>query len=291
LEISKNMKIQDIENLEITLLLDAMYQRYGYDFRDYARASVERRARQFMIKTGYKSISEMIPALLHDELFFQTLVREFSITVTEMFRDPSVYRVLKEKVFPVLKTYPFIKIWHAGCATGEEVYSLAILLKENGLYDRATIFATDFNDEALEKAKQGIYNLENVKQCTQNYQKAGGSESFSQYYHAKYDSIVIDKSLQKKITFANHNLVTDHSFGEMHLILCRNVLIYFNKTLQNRALNLFDDSLVPGGFLCLGNKESLLFWEKGKKYKSIEDSSKIFQKKYLPERLNMSNEK
>jgi len=284
------MRKSEIENLEITLLLDAMYERYGYDFRDYARASVERRARQFLVKSGLNSISEMIPALLHDESFFQALVRDFSITVTEMFRDPQVYRMLIEKVIPVLNTYPFIKIWHAGCATGEEVYSLAILLKEQGVYDRATIFATDFNDEALEKAKQGIYHLENIKQCTLNYQKGGGTESFSQYYHAKYDSIAMDKSLRKKITFANHNLVTDQSFGEMHLILCRNVLIYFNKTLQNRALDIFNESLVPGGFLCLGNKESLLFWDKDKNYESVEDSAKIFQKKYVRDRLNKTNE-
>ncbi len=283
------MKKNEIENLELTLLLEAMYLRYGYDFRDYARASVERRAKQFYIRAGLTSISEMIPLLLHDEAFFQALIRDFSITVTEMFRDPGVYKVIKEKVFPILQTYPYIKIWHAGCATGEEVYSLAILLMESGLFKRATIFATDFNDEALEKAKQGIYHLENIKQCTLNYQKGGGSESFSQYYQAKYDSIVMDKTLRKNITFANHNLVTDQSFGEMHLILCRNVLIYFNKTLQNRALNLFNDSLVPGGFLCLGNKESLLFWDQEKGYKSVEDSSKIFQKKYIPERLNEIN--
>lgn len=275
------MHKNNIEYLEITLLLEAMYKRYGYDFRDYSRASVERRARHFIAKAGYKSISEMIPLLLNDETFFQTLVREFSITVTEMFRDPLVYKAIKEKVFPVIETYPFIKIWHAGCATGEEVYSLAILMKENGLYERATIFATDFNDEALEKARQGIYHVDNIKQCTQNYQKGGGAESFSQYYHAKYDSIAIDNSLKKKITFANHNLVTDHSFGEMNLILCRNVLIYFNKGLQNRALQLFDDSLMPGGFLCLGNKESLLFWDERKRYETISDSAKIFRKKYM----------
>jgi chemotaxis protein methyltransferase CheR len=283
------MNKNEIEELELRLLLDAMYHRYGYDFRDYARASVERRARQFFIKAGLNTISEMIPLLLHNESYFQTLIREFSITVTEMFRDPGVYQVIKEKVFPVLKTYPYIKIWHAGCATGEEVYSLAILLQEAGLYKRATIFATDFNDEALETAKQGIYHLENIKQCTINYQKGGGSESFSQYYQAQYDSIVMEKSLRKNITFANHNLVTDQSFGEMHLILCRNVLIYFNKTLQNRALDLFDDSLTAGGFLCLGNKESLLFWDKEKHYEPVEDSSRIFQKKYLPERLNTTN--
>ena len=274
------MKSIEIENLEINLLLDAIYQRYGYDFRNYARASVERRARQFLVKSGCNSISELIPRLLHDESFFAELVREFSITVTEMFRDPSVYRTLKERVFPLLNTYPFFKIWHAGCATGEEVYSLAILLKEEGLYKRATIFATDFNDWALEQAKQGIYSIDNIKKCTSNYQKAGGTNSFSEYYHAKYDSIVIDKSLRKNVTFANHNLVIDGIFSEMHLILCRNVLIYFDKTLQNRVLNLFNGSLVYGGFLCLGNKESLLFSDIQDKFDPVEERERIYQKKY-----------
>lgn len=271
----------EIENIEISLLLEAMYQRYGYDFRDYARASIDRRVRQFAIKSGIKSISEMIPSLLHDESFFQTLIREFSITVTEMFRDPKVYLVLKEKVFPILKTFPFIKIWHAGCATGEEVYSLAILLSEAGLSKKATIFATDFNDDALATAKQGIYPIENIKQSTLNYQKAGGSKSFSDYYHAKYDSISIANSLKKNITFANHNLVIDQTFSEMHLILCRNVLIYFNKTLQERVFNLFDDSLVNGGFLCLGSKESLLFTSIQDKFVSVDNKEKIYQKRYL----------
>ena len=275
----------EIENIEISLLLEATYNRYGYDFRDYARASIERRVRQFAIKSGIKSISEMIPILLYNESFFQTLVREFSITVTEMFRDPKVYHVLKEKVFPILKTYPFIKIWHAGCATGEEVYSLAILLMEAGLYKKSTIFATDFNDEALATAKQGIYPTENIKQSTLNYQKAGGLESFSDYYHAKYDSISIDNKLKKNITFANHNLVIDQTFSEMHLILCRNVLIYFNKTLQDKVFYLFDNSLVSGGFLCLGSKESLLYSGIQGKFEPVDEKEKIYQKTYLGNRI------
>jgi chemotaxis protein methyltransferase CheR len=275
------MKKSDLENIELNLLMEAMQMRYGYDFRHYARASVGRRAKQFSVRNGYKSISEMIPLLLNNESFFEKLVKEFSITVTELFRDPFVYHKLSESVFASLKTYPFIKIWHAGCATGEEVYSLAILLKEKGLYDHSRIYATDFNDEALEVAKQGIYSIDNVKQYTTNYQKAGGSHSFSEYYNAQYDSVSIDKSLKKNITFANHNLVTDGVFGEMHLILCRNVLIYFDNVLQNRVLNLIHDSLVNSGFLCIGKMESLLFSDVEKKFDLIEDKEKIYQKKSL----------
>ncbi len=196
-----------------------------------------------------------------------------------MFRDPFVYRSIREKVVPFLKTYPFVKIWYAGCATGEEAYSLAILLQEEGLYERTTIFATDFNDEALEKAKEGIYALDNVQQFTKNYQHAGGTGSFSNYYHAEYESMAINRSLKKKITFANHNLVTDEVFGEMHMIFCRNVLIYFDKKLQNRVLNLFTESLVNGGFLCLGAKENLQFTDVNSYYKPIDKKGKIYQRK------------
>ena len=274
------MKRTDLDNIELTLLLDAMYQRYGYDFRHYARTSVERRARHVVLKNGFKHISECIPLVLNDESFFESLVKEFSITVTELFRDPIVYRRLIESVFPKLKTYPFIRVWHAGCATGEEVYSLAILLKENGLYEKSRIYGTDFNDSALETSKQGIYRLENVKQFISNYQKAGGAHSFSDYYNAKYDSIAIDKSVKKNITFANHNLVSDGVFGEMNLIFCRNVLIYFDKKLQNHVLNLICDSLVIGGFLCLGTMESLSFSSVENKFELIADKEKIYQKKY-----------
>lgn len=272
------MKIQEIENIEISLLLQAIYERYGYDFRDYARATVERRSRLFAKTAGLKSISEIIPKIMKDELFFEKLVKEFSITVTELFRDPSSYRELKLKVFPILKTYPFIKIWHAGCATGEEVYSLAILLKQEGLYEKATIYATDFNDEALEIAKNGIYSIDNMKQCTANYLSTGGSDALSDYYFAKHDSVIFDKSLRKNVMFANHNLTTDGIFGEMHLIMCKNVLIYFNKTLQNKVLNLFSNSLIHNGYLCLGSKESILFSEVEKKFEYVDKNEKIYRK-------------
>ena len=277
------MKQNEIENIEVSLLLQAIYDRYGYDFRHYARASVERRARYVMSLERLNSISEMIPLLLRDESFFGRLVQHFSITVTELFRDPFVYRALKERVFPILRTYPFIKIWHAGGATGEEVYSLAILLKESGLYDRSTIFCTDFNDEALSAGKQGIYNIENIKGATLNYQYSGGECSLSEYYHAKYESVSMDKSLRKKITFANHNLVSDGVFGEMHLVLCRNVMIYFDTVLQNRVLNLFSDSLINGGFLCLGTKESLRFSEVEMRFDAFSEKEKIYRKRYIDE--------
>ncbi len=273
------MKSFEIENIEINLLLEAIFQRYGHDFRCYARASIERRVRQFLPESGCETISGMIQKLMRDETFFEKIIKTFSITVTEMFRDPEVYRSIRKNVVPFLKTNPFVRIWIAGCATGEEAYSLAILLQEEGLYDRATIFATDFNDASLDKAREGIYPLGNAKQFTTNYQQAGGHASFSEYYHAKYESMAINKSLKKRITFANHNLVVDGVFGEMQLILCRNVLIYFGKSLQDRVLNLFFESLVPGGILCLGNKESLLFSDVKERFKTIDDKMKLYKKK------------
>jgi len=275
------VKKTDIENMEITLLLEAMFMRFGYDFRHYSRASIERRVRQFQGKSGGSRISEMIPKLFYDESFFEVFVREFSITVTDMFRDPFVYLSIRKNVVPILKTYPFVKIWHAGCATGEEAYSLAIVLKEEGVYDRTTLFATDFNDAALDVAKKGIYALDDARKFTANYQAAGGRSSFSEYYHARYQAMALNKALAENITFANHNLVTDSVFGEMHLIICRNVLIYFDKALQDRVLNLFCDSLVHGGILCLGTKESLKFSTVGNRFQTIDEDARIYRKKAL----------
>ncbi|MEE8326924.1 MAG: protein-glutamate O-methyltransferase CheR [candidate division NC10 bacterium] len=272
------MKDAEIEQVEIDLLLEAVYRRYGYDFRSYARASIERRTRQFLSGAGCKSVSEMIPRVLHDEEFFSRLVRYFSISVTEMFRDPPVYRAVREKVIPLLKTWPNFKIWHAGCATGEEVYSLAIVLKEEGIYDRATIYATDFNDESLERAREGIFKMEKMQEFTRNYQQVGGKASFAKYYHARYDAVTIDNSLKERITFANHNLATDSAFSEVHLIFCRNVLIYFNRELQNQALGLFTESLVHGGFLCLGTKEDLQFTNAKDRYEIMDDKARIYKK-------------
>ena len=267
------------ERIEIELLLEAIYRRYGYDFRSYARASIERRTRQFLSSTGCTTVSQMIPLVMHDEEFFSRLARYYSISVTEMFRDPFVYRSVRENIIPILRTWPHFKVWHAGCATGEEVYSLAIVLKEENIYERATIYATDFNDEALEKSREGVYSIEKVQEATRNYQQAGGKEPFSEYYHARYGAAVMDGALKKRITFSLHNLVSDHVFGEMHVVFCRNVLIYFNRELQNRALGLFTESLVHGGFLCLGTKEDLQFTSESEHYDIVDAKAKIYRKK------------
>jgi chemotaxis protein methyltransferase CheR len=272
------MRKEEIEDIEVELFLDAVHKRYGQDFRNYSRVSMKRRIRGLLAKSNRGTISEMIPALLHDESFFETLVYDLSVTVTHMFRDPPFFTTLRERIIPYLKTYPFVKIWHAGCATGEEVYSLAIVLMEEGFYDRTTIFATDFNDLALSRAREGIYPLEMMREYTANYQRAGGTGSFAQYYHAGYDAAVLDSSLKQNITFANHNLVTDSIFSEVHLIVCRNVLIYFDRTLQNKVLKLFRDSLARGGVLALGSKESMQFSEVADDFRTLSQEWKIYQK-------------
>ncbi len=273
------MNSQEIEKIELELFLEAIFQRYGYDFRHYARASASRRARHILAGTGYHHLSELIPLLLRDEAFAEKAIFQFSITVTEMFRDPDFYRAVRQTVTPYLETYPFIKIWVAGCATGEEVYSLAILLKEEGLYDRATIYATDFNETALKKAAEGIYPLKDVQQHTQNYQKAGGTHSFSDYYHAEYNSAIMDASLKTNITFAHHNLVSDSVFSEVQVVFCRNVLIYFDRSLQNWVLNTLTNSLSRGGFLCLGTKEALEFSSVYDQFKAVNLEERIYQKR------------
>jgi chemotaxis protein methyltransferase CheR len=273
------MNSNEIEKIELELFLESIFQRYGYDFRHYARASASRRARHILAGTGYRHLSELIPLLLRDEAFAEKAIFQFSITVTEMFRDPDFYRAVRQTVTPYLETYPFIKIWVAGCATGEEVYSLAILLKEEGLYDRATIYATDFNETALKKAAEGIYPLKDVQQHTLNYQKAGGMHSFSDYYHAEYNSAIMDASLKTNITFAHHNLVSDSVFSEVQVVFCRNVLIYFDRSLQNWVLNTLSNSLSRGGFLCLGTKEALEFSSVYDQFKAVNLEERIYQKR------------
>ena len=276
------MKDDEIETIEIDLLLEAIFRRCGYDFRSYARASVDRRVRQFLSGSGCKTISEMVQRLMHDAEFLSRLVQYFSISVTEMFRDPFVYRAVREKVVPLLRTYPFFNVWHAGCATGEEVYSLAIVLAEENLLKRATLYATDINDEALDRAREGIYPLDKMRESTQNYHDAGGRAPFSEYYHARYGSAVMGGGLKERIAFANHNLVGDGVFGEMQLVICRNVLIYFNGELQNRVLRLITDSLARGGFLCLGTKEDLQFTDAAACYETIDRKARLFRKKAGP---------
>ena len=273
------MKDVETENIEIALILEAIHSKYGYDFREYARASVKRRIMRRFALSGVASLGEMQHRLLHDAAFFEQVLLDLSINVTEMFRDPAFYLAIRQEVIPILQTYPFIKVWHAGCSTGEEAYSMAILLKEEGLYDRAQIYATDFNDVVLQKAREGIFPIEHIKDYTLNYQRAGGKTSFVEYYTAHHHSIILDRSLKKNIVFANHNLETDGVFGEMHLILCRNVLIYFSKPLQNRVIKLFHDSLCRQGLLCLGSKETLRFSGSVEGFEELVDQEKIYRKR------------
>ena len=273
------MKKIDTVEFEINQLLDAIFFRYGYDFRNYARASLERRINNRVTLSNLNSISEMIPKIMYNPEFFDLFLKDMSITVTEMFRDPHVFKEIRQSVCPRLKTYSRINIWHAGCATGEEVYSLAILLEEEGLLKRTRIYATDFNNHSLEIAKKGIYSAEKIKQFTKNYIDSGGKASFADYYRAKYDSAKVKESLKNNITFANHNLAKDQVFAQMNLIVCRNVLIYFNNELQNRTLNLFKDSLVNRGYLILGDKETLDFTSVKDNFEECCKKERIYRKK------------
>jgi len=274
-----NMELNKTED-EIQKLLEVIFQKYGYDFRQYSEAHIKRRIGNRMVMSGIKDISILHEKVVNDKSFAFKLLQDLSITVTEMFRDPGFYRSLRENVIPVLKTYPFIKIWHAGCSTGEEAYSMSIVLHEEGLLDRTTIYATDFNQQALNQAKEGIFSNRMMKEYTANYQLSGGKESFSGYYTSDYDNVIMNQSLKKNIVWANHNLVTDSVFAEVNLILCRNVLIYFNRSLQNKVQNLFYGSLTNGGILCLGSKEGLRFTDVYEKYMTLDAKQRIFKKKY-----------
>lgn len=267
------------EDIELQLLLEAIYQRYGYDFRSYSRASLQRRVEQHLLLKQCRHTGELIHNILHKGEAFAALLSDLTINVTEMFRDPDFYRAFREKVVPVLKTHPFLKIWHAGCATGEEIYSMAILLKEEGLYDRCQIYATDIDKEVLEKAKKGIYSVADLRKYTENYQKAGGKAAMSDYYTAKYDNVILDPRLKKNVIFADHDLATDQVFGEMQVIFCRNVMIYFNGELQKRVFQLFHDSLDIGGTLCLGSKESLRCASCASDFDIIDKAQRIYRKR------------
>ena len=271
-------KTNESEKIEFDLILQAIYQKYGYDFRDYAKASIRRRLRYRLTQSNLKTLSEMQHKLLNDKEFFDTLLLDLTINVTEMFRDPSFFKALKEIVIFELKKQPFIKVWHAGCSSGEEIYSTAILLKENGMYESSLIYATDTNEMVLDKAKSGIFPIEKMKDFTVNYRKAGGIASFADYYTARYDNAIMDNSLKKNIVFSNHNLVTDSVFGEMDLIMCRNVLIYFNRELQDRVFRLFMDSLRPGGFLCLGSKETIRFSSFSENFENVIEKERVYRR-------------
>jgi len=268
----------DLEKIEIALLLEAIYRQYGFDFRAYAFASLRRRVWKRIEIEALPTISALQERILHDRAVMERLLLDLSINVTAMFRDPDFYVAFRQHVVPLLRTYPFIRLWHAGCATGEEAYSMAILLQEEGLYDRARIYATDINEVVLQKAKEGIFGLDRMQEYTQNYLRAGGTRSFSEYYIAKYDGALIARPLLRNIVFSQHNLVTDHSFAECNVILCRNVLIYFDKTLQARVHKLFYQSLVKFGVLALGNKETLKFSEHEQDYDYLDVREKLYKK-------------
>lgn len=268
----------DNEDIEFKLLLEAIFLKYGYDFRGYAEASMRRRIQGVLRKTGITSISRLQETILYESEAFARILPDLTVSTSEMFRDPTFYISFKEHVLPVLRTFPAFKIWHAGCSSGQELYSMAILLKEAGLYEKATIFATDINQAALQAAKEGIYSLESVKQFTTNYQASGGNRAFSDYYVAAYGSARFDPDLRKNVVFAHHNLAIDDVFSEVHVILCRNVMIYFNRDLQDRVLDLFSRSLRFKGFLCLGSKETVRFLKGAGIYEEVASEDRIFRK-------------
>lgn len=266
------------EDIELELLLDGMHRLYGHDFRNYATPSLKRRIWNFIKMNNLKNISSLQAKVLHDRLTFDRLVHSLSIPVTEMFRDPEVFKSFRENIVPILRTYPYIRIWHAGCSTGEEVYSMAILLYEEGLYDKTRIYATDMNSQSLKQAQNGIFGIEKMKLYTKNYIDAGGTQSFSEYYTAKYNSVMFKPFLQKNMIFAEHNLATDSSFNEFNVILCRNVMIYFNDTLRDHVHGLFHESLSHFGILVLGSKESIQHTEYGSSYEALDRVEKIYRK-------------
>ncbi|MDR3419586.1 MAG: CheR family methyltransferase [Nevskia sp.] len=268
----------DAEEREILAFVQALKRLHGYDFSQYAPASFKRRLRALRARCGADSIAGLGRRLEREPAFLRQVLSGLSVPVSEMFRDPWVFQALRRDVLPVLASYPRIHIWQAGCAHGEEVYSLAILLQEEGLYDKSQIFATDFNDVALEEAAEGIYPAASARTYAENYLQAGGRGSLSQYFHARYERIKFEESLKRNITFAGHNLGTDGVFAEVQLILCRNVLIYFNDTLQDRVLRLFRDSLVHKGFLCLGAKETLARTPVERDFECFDAQARIYRR-------------
>lgn len=270
---------EKIEDIEIHLLLEALYQRYHYDFRHYAQASIKRRLRQAREQMGFRNISMLQESLLHEPGILPRLLNYLTVQVSELFRDPSYFRAVRERILPHLRTYPSLKVWIAGCSSGEELYSFVILFREEGLEQRTLFYATDINQDALARAETGIYDLERLQLFTENHRKSGGKSSLSDYYSAAYGKAAFDKSLRNNVVFSDHSLVTDAVFGEMHMVSCRNVLIYFDRALQNRALGLIKDSLARKGFLGLGSKESLRFSEHAGAFIECVREEKIYQKR------------
>ena len=268
----------DVDEIELVLLLEGVYRRYGFDFREYASASLRRRVWRRVHAEGLSTLSALQDKLLHDPACMERLLLDLSINVTAMFRDPTFYVRFREKVVPLLRTYPFTRIWVAGCSTGEEVYSLAILLQEEGVYNRTRIYATDINESVLDRARTGVFPLDKMREYTQNYIKAGGQQAFSEYYLAKYDGAQFQRSLVDNVVFAQHNLVSDRSFNEFNVIVCRNVMIYFDRALQGKVHSLFYESLVTFGVLALGAKESIKFSPFEGRYEELDANERLYKK-------------
>ena len=268
-----------LEDIEASVLLEAIHRHYGFDFREYSPASMRRRLNKRREAEGLATLSQLQDLVLHDESAMERLLLGLSINVTAMFRDPGFYVAFREHVVPLLRTYPFFRIWDAGCSTGEEAYSLAILLHEEGLLERARIYATDMNEAVLERARSGIFPIEQMKEHTANYVRAGGTAAFSDYYLARYEGALFHRFLSEQIVFARHNLVTDGAFNEFHVIICRNVMIYFDANLQARVHGLFHDSLVRRGVLALGAKENLRFTPVEDRYEDLDSTWRIYRKR------------
>ena len=266
-------------DIEFRLLIDAIYHLYQYDFRGYAPASLRRRMKTAMGRFGCATLSQLQDRVVHEPQIFAALLDYLTVQVSEMFRDPPYFRALREKVVPLLRTYPSLKVWIAGCSAGEEAYSMAILLREEGLLARTLIYATDINPHTLQRAAAGVYDVDRIAGFTLNHRGSGATASLSNYYTAAYGRAVFDKSLKDHIVFSDHSLATDSVFAEMQLISCRNVLIYFNRELQDRALGLFSESLCRHGFLGIGSKESLRFSAQAEAFAALDKQERIYQKR------------
>lgn len=276
--INKVHDYNELEKIEIKLLLEGIYHYYGFDFRDYAFPFIQRRIWHRIRAEKVNSISSLQEKVLHDKQAMKRLFADFSINVTEMFRDPGFFLSFRTKVVPLLRDYPHIRVWHVGCSTGEEIYSMAILLHEEGIYEKTKIYATDMNGSILEKAKQGLFPLEKMQVYTKNYIEAGGKRAFSEFYTARCDTVIFHSFLTENVIFAQHNLVTDSSFNEFHVIICRNVMIYFNKLLQNHVHNLLYESLSMSGILGLGIREGIKFTNHAHYYEEFDSAERIYRK-------------
>ena len=268
----------DLESIELQLLLEGIFRHYGFDFREYAPASLKRRVWRRVYAEGERTIAGLLERVLHEPDAMERLLLDLSINVTSMFRDPSFYVAFREKVAPALHTYPFTRIWVAGCSTGEEVYSLAILLQEEGLYERTRIYATDINETVLDRARAGVFPLDRMQEYTENYIRAGGTRSFSEYYLAKYEGALFERTLTENVVWAPHNLMQDRGFNSFHVIFCRNVMIYFDRSLQAKVHQLFYESLERFGILALGHKESIRFSGFEQRYEELDALEKLYRK-------------